>query len=448
MDSLDLLRSLTNGVNSKVSSNSSETEGVSYKVQTSLRGRKKGDSPIQSPSDDMKKVRDTYKEEKIEEIIEEEIIEEEIIEEEIIEEEILEENYSESYNEPSFNDDEPIFEIETDDVGLNYNNDFVEEIIEEVVEEVVEEEIEDISEHADIPVETTKNENEHKSEDTEIIINEPIINTTEKKKIDRCGNPFKRGPRNKNKEQKNKPSKVQQVLSELKEQQVLSELKEQEKLEKSELVSNAPIEEIDEVVIEKVEEPVVIAPIIEEVSSNSEIEDMLLQSVFDELQDELDISEEVEEPNNIEEETEKIEEDIEEIEEIPKEEEISVESEIEDISIEEEISKPKKVENVEKKVPKKTEKVAFEEVVFGEDVDFSFDDMDKKEEVSQVEDVNETDDKFKNCKYYGGMSVEEFLRENPNYREAMYVEYFYNKELLEELKMKGIILYKKGIYRL
>lgn len=446
MDSLDLLRSLTNGVNSKVSSNSSETEGVSYKVQTSLRGRKKGDSPIQSPSDDMKKVRDTYKEEKIEEIIEEEIIEEEIIEEEIIEEEILEENYSESYNEPSFNDDEPIFEIETDDVGLNYNNDFVEEIIEEVVEEVVEEEIEDISEHANIPVETTKNENEHKSEDTEIIINEPIINTTEKKKIDRCGNPFKRGPRNKNKEQKNKPSKVQQVLS---------ELKEQEKLEKSELVSNAPIEEIDEVVIEKVEEPVVIEPIIEEVSSNSEIEDMLLQSVFDELQDELDISEEVEEPNNIEgetEETEEIEEDIEEIEEeieeIPKEEEISVESEIEDISIEEEISKPKKVENVEKKVPKKTEKVAFKEVVFGEDVDFSFDDMDKKEEVSQVEDVNETDDKFKNCKYYGGMSVEEFLRENPNYREAMYVEYFYNKELLEELKMKGIILYKKGIYRL
>ena len=436
MDSLDLLRSLTNGVNSKVSSNSSETEGVSYKVQTSLRGRKKGDSPIQSPSDDMKKVRDTYKEEKIEEIIEEEIIEEEIIEEEIIEEEILEENYSESYNEPSFNDDEPIFEIETDDVGLNYNNDFVEEIIEEVVEEVVEEEIEDISEHANIPVETTKNENEHKSEDTEIIINEPIINTTEKKKIDRCGNPFKRGPRNKNKEQKNKPSKVQQVLS---------ELKEQEKLEKSELVSNAPIEEIDEVVVEKVEEPVVIEPIIEEVSSNSEIEDMLLQSVFDELQDELDISEEVEEPNNIEEETEEIEE---EIEEIPKEEEISVESEIEDISIEEEISKPKKVENVEKKVPKKTEKVAFKEVVFGEDVDFSFDDMDKKEEVSQVEDVNETDDKFKNCKYYGGMSVEEFLRENPNYREAMYVEYFYNKELLEELKMKGIILYKKGIYRL
>ena len=443
MDSLDLLRSLTNGVNSKVSSNSSETEGVSYKVHTSLRGRKKGDLPI-SPSEDMKTVRDTYKEEIIEEeIIEEEIIEEEIIEEEIIDEEILEENNSESYNENSFNDDEPIFEIETDDVDFSYNNDFVEEIIEEVVEEevveeVIAEEFEDISEHVDIPVETTKNENEHKSEDTEVIINEPIINTSEKKKIDRCGNPFKRGPRNKNKEQKNKPSKVQQVLS---------ELKEQEKLDKSDLASNESIVEEEVLVekIEKVEEPKVVESIIEEVSSNSEIEDMLLQSVFDELQDELDISEEVEEPNNIEEETEEIEE---EIEEIPKEEEISVESEIEDISIEEEISKPKKVENVEKKVPKKTEKVAFEEVVFGEDVDFSFDDMDKKEEVSQIEDVNETDDKFKNCKYYGGMSVEEFLRENPNYREAMYVEYFYNKELLEELKMKGIILYKKGIYRL
>ena len=443
MDSLDLLRSLTNGVNSKVSSNSSETEGVSYKVHTSLRGRKKGDLPI-SPSDDMKTVRDTYKEEIIEEeIIEEEIIEEEIIEEEIIDEEILEENNSESYNENSFNDDEPIFEIETDDVDFSYNNDFVEEIIEEVVEEevveeVIAEEFEDISEHVDIPVETTKNENEHKSEDTEVIINEPIINTSEKKKIDRCGNPFKRGPRNKNKEQKNKPSKVQQVLS---------ELKEQEKLDKSDLVSNESIEEIDEVLvekIEKVEEPKVVEPIIEEVSSDSEIEDMLLQSVFDELQDELGEIEEVKED------TEDLEEDIEDVEDL--EEDILDEEEIEDISIEEEKEEPepepKKVEKVEKVVPKKVEKVAFEEVVFGEDVDFSFDDMDKKEEVSQIEDVNETDDKFKNCKYYGGMSVEEFLRENPNYREAMYVEYFYNKELLEELKMKGIILYKKGIYRL
>ena len=436
MDSLDLLRSLTNGVNSKVSSNSSETEGVSYKVQTSLRGRKKGDSSI-SPSDDMKIVRDTNKEEIIEEIIEEEIIEEEIIDEEV-----LEENNSEPYNENSFNDEEPIFEIETDDVDFSYNNDFVEETIEEVVEEVIEEvieedvveevieeEIEDISEHVDIPIETTKKENEHKSEDTEVIINEPIINTSEKKKIDRCGNPFKRGPRNKNKEQKNKPSKVQQVLS---------ELKEQEKLEKSDLVSNEPIEEIDEVVvetIEKVEEPQVVEPIIEEVSSDSEIEDMLLQSVFDELQDELG-------------EIEEVKVDAEYVFDEDLEEDISDEEEVEDISIEEEIevSVPKKVEKAAE--PKKVEKVAFEEVVFGEDVDFSFDDLDKKEETSQIEDVNETDDKFKNCKYYGGMSVEEFLRENPNYREAMYVEYFYNKELLEELKMKGIILYKKGIYRL
>lgn len=412
MDSLDLLRSLTNGVNSKVSSNSSETEGVSYKVDTSLRGRKKSNTPIQSPSDDMKKVRDTYSEE----VVEEEIIEEEIIEEDIIEEEIIEEvqsEYSDYNDSETVNDEEPIFDIESDEVETNYNCDIVEELIEEVIEEeIIEEVIEDISdvfEHAKDAIETTKKENEHKLEDTEIIINEPIINIPEKKKIDRCGNPFKRGPRNKNKEQKNKPSKVQQVLSELKE-------KENENL----LDLNLPIEDKKE---EKVEEIKTVEPIIEEVSSDLEIEDMLLQSVFDELEEESL--------------GEKEQEDILISEDTSNEEEISNDEKI-STSIEE----PK-----ENKVDKKP---VFEEVVFGEDVDFSFEDLEKKEDVdsTKIEDVNETEDKFKNCKYYGGMSVEEFLRENPNYREAMYVEYFYSKELLEELKMKGIILYKKGIYRL
>ena len=433
MDSLDLLRSLTNGVNSKVSSNSSETEGVSYKVTTSLRDRKKSNIPTQSPSDDMKKVRDTYKEEIIEEVFEEDIIEEEIIEEEIVEEDTIEKTDNDKYNE-----DIPIFDIEvedTEDIYYAYNNEEVvkEEIIEELIEEeIIEEEIiEEPSNlgHVEDTIETTKNESEHKLEDTEVIINEPIININEKKKIDRCGNPFKRGPRNKNKVQKNKPSKVQQVLSELKEKENLSEV-----VENVDIVEEIPKDNKSEEIVQDV----VLEPKMEEVSLDFEIEDMLLQSVFDELESENleNVDEIVEEPF-IEEES--IEAGIED--EISISEEPNISTEIKE-SEEEIFSEPKEVKS----------KPVFEEVVFGEDVDFSFDDLKNKEEKVEsnvpLEEINEVEEKFKNCKYYGGMSVEEFLRENPNYREAMYVEHFYNKALLEELKMKGIILYKKGIYRL
>ena len=70
-----------------------------------------------------------------------------------------------------------------------------------------------------------------------------------------------------------------------------------------------------------------------------------------------------------------------------------------------------------------------------------------KEETS-ISENNSEDDKFKGCIYYKGMSVEDFLRENPNYREALYVEHFFSKEELNKLIVSGLLLIKKGKYRL
>lgn len=74
-------------------------------------------------------------------------------------------------------------------------------------------------------------------------------------------------------------------------------------------------------------------------------------------------------------------------------------------------------------------------------------------EDSEIEDIdtddfenNDVDEKFANCKYHMGMDVEDFLRQNPNYREALYVEHFYNKDYLQDALRKGLILMQKGRY--
>lgn len=61
--------------------------------------------------------------------------------------------------------------------------------------------------------------------------------------------------------------------------------------------------------------------------------------------------------------------------------------------------------------------------------------------------TSDEDEKFKNCVYYRGMSIEEFLRENKNYRDAVYVEHFYSKDYLNKLLQQGMILMRKGQYR-
>ena len=43
--------------------------------------------------------------------------------------------------------------------------------------------------------------------------------------------------------------------------------------------------------------------------------------------------------------------------------------------------------------------------------------------------------------------AKQFLRENKNYRDAVYVEHFYSKDYLNKLLQQGMILMRKGQYR-
>ena len=72
----------------------------------------------------------------------------------------------------------------------------------------------------------------------------------------------------------------------------------------------------------------------------------------------------------------------------------------------------------------------------------------EKFKIMKEENVVSTDDKFRNCVYYKGMDVEEYLRSNPDYRDAEYVEHFYSKEVLDKMLISGLILIRKGKYRL
>ena len=70
-----------------------------------------------------------------------------------------------------------------------------------------------------------------------------------------------------------------------------------------------------------------------------------------------------------------------------------------------------------------------------------------EEVVEAIDKTEETeDDAFKNCVFYKGMDIEEYLKQNPKYRESFYVEHFYTKEYLNQMLMSGLILMKKGKY--
>lgn len=62
--------------------------------------------------------------------------------------------------------------------------------------------------------------------------------------------------------------------------------------------------------------------------------------------------------------------------------------------------------------------------------------------------ILDEDDKFKNCIFYKGMSIEDYLRQNPKYREKLYVEHFFAKDYLDKMLKSGMILFSKGCYRL
>lgn len=84
---------------------------------------------------------------------------------------------------------------------------------------------------------------------------------------------------------------------------------------------------------------------------------------------------------------------------------------------------------------------------FEEDLSEGLEENSNKDSSVESENNSFENDKFKNCIYHQGMSVEEFLKENPNYRNAEYVEHFYDKNYLKGLVRQGLLLMRKGQYK-
>ena len=445
MDSLDLLKSLTNGVNNKASSESlKQGDGVSYKVNTSLRGKKKSGSlkevttetvvekeeSVLTPINEEKEFEDTFIDDSYEDTYVEEVYEETFVE-----------DYSNSEFENNFIEEENLDEIEENVENIEENN-----ISDEHSLEV------EITEEADVG---------HKLEEKNRLINEgnikPKVDSNKSKpKIDRGGNPFKRGPR------KKKP--VVEVQEEPLVEQV--ELKE-------EIVE--PLVDIVEIVEQKdkiglIEEPDLTEETLENSSELEEIDDSSLEDLMSvdmlDLLDEFDSdSEEVDKvEETLEEETEDYSEEIDdfvenlsEVEDLDEENIDSVPDTLEEVKYQEELVQEAITEDVIEEKPKVVKKKSEPKQTNTGVISFSDEDsqMDLEsinsfieQEETKIDEINEVDDKFKDCKYYLGMSVEEFLRSNPNYREALYVEHFYNKDMLDDMLKSGLILYRKGMYRL
>lgn len=438
MDSLDLLKSLTNGVNNKASSESlKQGEGVSYKVNTSLRGKKKSgllkevttetvvkkEDSLLTPINEEKEFEDTFVEDSYEETYVEEVYEE-----------TYEDEYFDSGYENNFSEEENLNELENNVENIEENN-----ILEGHALEV------EITEEAAVG---------HKSEEKNGLINEGDIkpkmsNNNRKPKIDRGGNPFKRGPR------KKKP------IVEKQEEPLV------EQVEENEVVVEPLVDIVEDVEINKVElieENSEKVEVLEEIDDSS-LEDLMsvdMLDLLDEFESDLEEKEEVEE--TLEEETEITSEDVDEnieklieVEELEEENIESVPDTLEEIEVQEELTETPIIEEVIEEKPKVVKKKSEPKSVNTGVISFSDEDsqMDLEsinnfieQEETKIEEINEVDDKFKDCNYYLGMSVEEFLRANPNYREALYVEHFYNKEMLDDMLKSGLILYRKGMYRL
>lgn len=370
MDAMDLLRSLTQGVNNKVVKE--EDDDLEYVVKTSLTGKKVEDSHIEI--------------------------------------------------------EQSIFEVE-DNVG-NFTEDFID----------------------DFEIEDNRNNNGHKLEEIEVIkeevAEEEVVKIPEKRKIDRGGNPFKRGPRKSTlerleRERLEKEKKEKEKLEQQEQKKIEKEKKEEKKYEDNVPDFSDGIEEkfdyVDEMIKESVREHVESEDIIDDLTSSTE--NNIINVDIDEI-DETDIEE-----LGLE-----IDDDIKYMEE----------DDFEDSPIAESIQKIEEtIERQNNQFEDFDKNDNIEEIDYGDilEEDESLKSTEQTEEISEVneleiEDNNEKghifneEEKYANCIYRPGMEVEEFLRLNPNYREALYVEHFYSKDTLTRLLNTGIILLKKGKYRM
>lgn len=453
MDSLDLLKSLTNGVNNKASSESlKQGDGVSYKVNTSLRGKKKSGSlkevttetvvekeeNVLTPINEEKEFEDTFIEDSYEDTYVEEVYEETFVD-----------DYSDSEFENNFIEEENLDEFEENVENIEDNN---------------------ISDKHDWEVEITEETSVgHKSEEKNGLINEGNIkpktsNNNRRPKIDRGGNPFKRGPRKKKSivEKQEEPFVEQNEEKEVIVEPLVDivediELKEEVDLVDEALDNSFDIEEVDDSSLEDLMS-VDMLDLLDEFDSDLEepekIEETLGQETENSNEDYIENEEETESyseeiDDNVENLSEVEDLDEENIESVPDTfEETEVQKELVEEPIIEEVveEKPKVVKKKSESKPANTGVISFSD----EDSQMDLDSINNfiEQEETKIEEINEVDDKFKDCKYYLGMSVEEFLRSNPNYREALYVEHFYNKEMLDDMLKSGLILYRKGMYRL
>lgn len=345
MESLDLLKSLTNGVNKKSETTLPSNEGkvedeiIEYTVNTSLRG--------------LKNKKTSIKEEEIVDYTENDYIEEDV--------------------------------EDTENM----------EIIEDYIVEDSESGVELIDSPLDIIDTTCEEKNEHKNEDSIVL----------KNKIDRQGNPFKRGPRKKKEEQK--------LISE----DFLEE--DTNSVEFLDLSGGSDLSlEEEDFEIES-----------SETFESSELEDTLLDD--DELIEGEDLFAEttfIAKSNTLD------------MDEILFDDDCFGDISDEELE-EEEINLNKELEQDYRVSEEETEDLEdLEDIDNVEDIE--------ETDIDTLEEIQEEDTKFKDCNYYKGMDIEEYLRSNPKYREALYVEHFYAKEYLNKLLNAGIILYGKGMYRL
>ena len=405
MDSLDLLKSLTKGVNKKI--NQEHESSVEYIVDTSLRNKNRKSAPPVIKEVSVKADTPSNEEVYYEDIVEEGVVSN------TEQEQYVEENVEEFFDSSLVEEDVLVEETLIEET-------FIEDTVSEIVNEN--------SVETDLSIEETSEvkENGH-------ILEELPINKKEVHRIQRNGNPFKRGPRKK-------------------------KTVEQPKVEENSIV---PIEEKVEEIIEPVEpvEPQieieeVSEPILEVVNEADEIdfsEDLTpigeidFASIFGDISEEDDV--ETVQTEVIEKEPlDTVEEDFEEIE--------GVASIIDTVEIEEPIAeiKDEPIAEIEDEsiVEIEPEVSIEEEPKLTEVVEEEVEDVTPivTPSVVETEEVSSEDEKFKNCIYYKGMPVEEFLRANSDYRETLFVEHFYKKEELQELLVEGKILIKKGKYRL
>lgn len=422
LNTLDLLKSLTLGVNNKI--NQEQDSEIEYIVDTSLSNKKKKSAP---PI-----VKEVVKEKKLDNISDDSLDTEDFYESEIIE--------------------EPFDTIVENDV-------FVEECEDETIVDVEEESFisDEISEgivEADILIEDDVLDSDAVDFIDSGHISEQLVENKKKGKIQRNGNPFKRGSRKKKEKiqktvvsEELEPIRPNEIIVEdpvIEEDIIISDEveKEPDYLEELQALNDS---EFDSLFSEKIEDEDIVDSTLTLEEKDEEVEDFsdsdFEEDTFDDLSEaeiSIEVNNKLFEEDSVEVDNDFSEEKIEDIQEIETVKEIEI---VENIAISEEIE-----DNLENHSEENDLDFLNS---FSENKDNSPKEREDtiKEETS-ISENNSEDDKFKGCIYYKGMSVEDFLRENPNYREALYVEHFFSKEELNKLIVSGLLLIKKGKYRL